>query len=68
MKATQEFTNQNNIAEVDTWVPIGASKRGWTTWLIGATATKCQNCVKIGGIIPFVPIVPGIVDDLHRMW
>lgn len=51
MKAAQEFINEElKVAEVDGWIVTGASKRGWTSWMIGAT--ECSNCVKIAGIVP----------------
>ena len=56
------------MAKVDQWIVSGASKRGWTTWLVGAAANSCTNCVKIAGMVPFVPIAPDFVKDLHRMW
>lgn len=57
MRAAQEFIRQNKFAELDAgWVVTGASKRGWTTYLVGAA--KCKNCVNVLGIMPLVPIVP----------
>lgn len=43
----------------------GASKRGWTTYLVGAAKCK-ENCVNILGIMPLVPIVPDLRTELHR--
>jgi PhoPQ-activated pathogenicity-related protein len=66
MRAAQEFLKEQNIAEVEGWVVAGASKRGWTTWLVGAT--KCESCVKILAINPLVPIVPDLIKEVHRQW
>jgi PhoPQ-activated pathogenicity-related protein len=50
---------EKNIAHIEGWFVAGASKRGWTTYLIGST--YCSTCgVEIVGIAPFVPIVPNI--------
>jgi len=36
MKAAQEFVNEElKVAEVESWIVSGASKRGWTTWMVG---------------------------------
>ena len=65
MRAAQEFIQEKNFAELDAgWVVTGASKRGWTTYLIGAA--QCTNCVNIIGIMPLVPIVPNLKSELHR--
>jgi len=66
MQAVTEFLEQYKIAKVEGWVVSGASKRGWTSWLVGAT--DCPTCVKILGIVPIVPIVPTILKDIHRQW
>ena len=66
MKAAQDFILQEKLAEPRGWFAMGASKRGWTTWLVaGAT---CQECVNILGIAPLVPIVPSLQAELHRQW
>lgn len=60
MRAAQEFIRQNKFAELDAgWTVVGASKRGWTTYLVGA-ANGCKNCVNVLGIMPLVPIVPDL--------
>ena len=67
MRAAQEYLKEQSIAEVEGWVVAGASKRGWTTWLVGAT--KCESCAaKILAINPLVPIVPNLVKEIHRQW
>lgn len=67
MRAAQEFLTESNIANIEGWSVSGASKRGWTTWLVGAT--KCDTCAaKIIGIVPLVPIVPNIIKEVHQQW
>jgi PhoPQ-activated pathogenicity-related protein len=68
MRAVQEFTVQEGIHdEPPGWVVSGASKRGWTSFLSGAV--KCDSCAaKIVAIAPLVPIVPDLVEDVHRQW
>ena len=66
MRAVQEFTvQQKYLDEAPGWVVSGASKRGWTSFLSGAV--KCDTCAaKIVAIAPLVPIVPDILEDVHR--
>eukprot|EP01065_Artemidia_motanka_P051275 TRINITY_DN89_c0_g3_i2.p1 TRINITY_DN89_c0_g3~~TRINITY_DN89_c0_g3_i2.p1 ORF type:complete len:510 (+),score=210.59 TRINITY_DN89_c0_g3_i2:70-1599(+) len=66
MQAVQEWAKQEQIAEIDGWVASGASKRGWTTWMVGAV--ECPTCPKIVGIAPVVPIVPALSLDMHHMF
>ena len=47
MDAIQEFCKSENI-EIQNFVVAGASKRGWTTWLIGAVDKR------VSAIIPIV--------------
>jgi PhoPQ-activated pathogenicity-related protein len=44
----------------------GASKRGWTTWLVGAVEAAAKNRVK--GIIPIVLDAINFVAFAHRQW
>jgi len=66
MRAVQEYTEHAQIASIDGWLVAGASKRGWTTWNVGAV--NCPSCPKIVGIAPIVPIAPAIKEGLHHMW
>jgi PhoPQ-activated pathogenicity-related protein len=66
MRAVQEFTSQQKMAEIDGWLVSGASKRGWTTWMVGAA--NCPSCPKIKAIAPIVPIVPNLKVNVHHMW
>jgi len=65
MKAAQEFIKQKKFATLeDGWLVTGASKRGWTSYMVGAA--KCDGCVKIAGIMPLVPIVPMLIKEMHH--
>ena len=54
MDAIQAYTKQAGEPEIKGFVISGASKRGWTTWLAGASRDK-----RIKGIAPMV------IDTLH---
>lgn len=60
MKAAADFLK---LKRLEDWVVSGASKRGWTTFLLGGM--KCQTCPKIKAIIPMVPIVPMLIKEVH---
>lgn len=49
MNAVQEFTRKELKLDIQSFVVSGASKRGWTTWLTGASGDK-----RIIGIAPMV--------------
>jgi len=66
MQAVQEFTTQESIAEIDGWLVAGASKRGWTTWMVGAA--NCPSCPNVEALAPIVPIVPNLREGVHHMW
>ena len=68
MQAVEEYTTQEKIAEIDGWLVAGASKRGWTTWMVGAAAEKCTWCPKVEALAPIVPIVPDLRNGVHHMW
>ena len=66
MRAVEEFTAQKKLAAIKGWFVAGASKRGWTTWMVGSAT--CEKCPTILGIAPLVPIVPNLIQDMHRQW
>jgi len=67
MRAAQEFVEQENIAKIEGWMVTGASKRGWTTFLLGGV--RCDTCAaKVIAIAPLVPIVPDLLKEMHRQW
>jgi PhoPQ-activated pathogenicity-related protein len=66
MRAVQEYTKEAGIADIDGWLVSGASKRGWTTWMVGSV--NCPTCPKIDAIAPVVPIVPNLREGVHHMW
>ena len=66
MEAAQDFASQKQFANIDGWMVAGASKRGWTTWMVGAAT--CPTCPNVVGLIPLVPIAPSILKDLHHQY
>ena len=54
MDATQEIVKQETEREIKGFVVSGASKRGWTTWLTGASKDK-----------RVVAIAPIVIDTLN---
>jgi len=47
MTAVQQFTTKNQIAEIEDFLIAGASKRGWTTWLSGASDKRVKAIAPI---------------------
>jgi len=70
MRAAQEYLEKQSIAEISKggWFVAGASKRGWTTWMVGSVTCGPPECPTIVGIAPLVPIVPNLVKEIHRQW
>ena len=67
MRAAAEFAlTLPTPLKLGGWLAAGASKRGWTTWMVGAAT--CPTCVEIVAIAPLVPIVPALVREMHRQW
>lgn len=67
MKAVEQYLVQQKIANPKGWLVSGASKRGWTSWMVGA-ATPFAGLPLVIGIAPLVPIVPDLVAEVHRQW
>ena len=67
MKAAAEYLVQQKIADPKGWLVSGASKRGWTSWMVGAT-TPFKGLPLVIGIAPLVPIVPDLIAEVHRQW
>jgi PhoPQ-activated pathogenicity-related protein len=57
MDCLQEWSEQEE-AKIETFVVGGASKRGWTTWMIGATDPRVEAIVPI--VIDVVNVEPSI--------
>lgn len=55
MDATQDFLKKQNVI-IDDFVVTGGSKRGWTTWLVGAVDKRVRAMVPI--VIPILGGVP----------
>jgi PhoPQ-activated pathogenicity-related protein len=69
MRAIEEYTKGANLGvDIEGWVVSGASKRGWTTWMVGAATCTFQGCPNIIGIVPLVPIVPDLNQIIHRQY
>ena len=70
MKAVTEFAVPKGMLEPSAGnIAMGVSKRGWTSWMIGAADTSLiSGCPPILGIVPLAPIVPSMVLDMHRQW
>lgn len=65
MDAIQEFSQQNLQHTINRFVVSGASKRGWTTWLTGATDPR------VAAIAPMVIDIlnmPVNLDYQVKMW
>ena len=65
LKAVQEFMEQKGIIKTNGWIVTGASKRGWTALLVGATNSSEVNIV---GLAPVVPLVPDLLNEIHRQY
>jgi len=57
MDCLQEWSEQEG-AKIEKFVVAGASKRGWTTWMIGATDPRVEAIVPI--VIDVVNVEPSI--------
>ncbi|HUR40033.1 MAG TPA: PhoPQ-activated protein PqaA family protein [Verrucomicrobiae bacterium] len=62
MTAIQEFSRtQDNIPDIEDFVLVGASKRGWTTWLTAAVDPRVR------AIVPVSIDMPGIAQQFPHM-
>jgi PhoPQ-activated pathogenicity-related protein len=64
MTAVQDFirTDSGGRLKIDGFVVAGGSKRGWTTWLVGAVDKR------VVGIIPIVINVLGVDETVIHHW
>jgi PhoPQ-activated pathogenicity-related protein len=65
MDAIQEFSSANLKHEVKRFMVSGASKRGWTTWLTGASD---QRVVAIAPMVIDILNMPVNLDYQVKMW
>lgn len=65
MDAVQEFSKQTLKHDVNRFVVSGASKRGWTTWLTGASDSRV---VAIAPMVIDVLNMPVNLDYQVKMW
>jgi PhoPQ-activated pathogenicity-related protein len=65
MDAVQEFSKQTLRHEINRFVVSGASKRGWTTWLTGASDSRV---VAIAPMVIDILNMPVNLDYQVKMW
>lgn len=65
MDAVQEFSSQSLKHQVKRFVVTGASKRGWTTWLTGASDPRV---VAIAPMVIDILNMPVNLDYQIKMW
>jgi len=65
MDAIQEFSKQNLMKEITRFTVAGASKRGWTTWLTGASDERVEA---IGPMVIDVLNMPVSLDYHLTAW
>lgn len=64
MDAVQEFVKTlPGVPDVKRFGVAGASKRGWTTWMVGAMQDP-----RVVGIVPIVAPIGNIVPQINEMW
>lgn len=65
MDATQEFSNKNLGLNLENFTVTGASKRGWTTWLTGASDPRVKA---IAPMVIDVLNMPVSLDYQIKVW
>ena len=65
MDAVQEFSSQQLSHKINRFVVTGASKRGWTTWLTGASDPRV---VAIAPMVIDILNMPVNLDYQVKMW
>jgi hypothetical protein len=65
MRAVGEYVEKKLGAKIDGWIVSGASKRGWTSWLVSAARCPPALCPRVVGACPIVPIVPSLHKSIH---
>jgi len=64
MDALQDWANRTaDIPPMDRFVVAGASKRGWTTWMVGA-----MDDPRVIAISPAVAPVANLIPQINEMW
>jgi len=63
LDAVSEFWQQQSGNQLTQWIAAGASKRGWTTWTLGAV-----DPTRVVGIIPMVLDELNFVKNIHHHW
>jgi PhoPQ-activated pathogenicity-related protein len=61
MDTVQAFAKQQNWAHIDGFIVNGASKRGWTTWLVGASQDP-----RVKAIAPMVIDVLNVIKQVKH--
>lgn len=65
MDAVEEISSQVFQQPISHFIVSGASKRGWTTWLVGAVDYKPPRVI---AIVPFVLDALNFGHFIHRQW
>jgi len=65
MQAIQEYVSTHIQHEIKHFTVAGASKRGWTTWIVGATDPTHS---RVNSIVPIVIDIPNVVANVNHQW
>ena len=63
MDASADFWFQATGSKMDKWIVSGASKRGWTSWLVAA----CDP-VRVQAVVPIVFDELNFTANIHHHW